>query len=229
MEMKEPIRMVDGTIYDFIGGVDNVYVQNYERISKDFNGRISVETSVFGNLCQMLTQESGFDKVLDIGCGRGYVLDFVKAREKVGLDVSLNELQNIPPESGIKRIRAFAENLPFTGGYFDCVLCMDVIEHVLFLEQVVFDICRVLKKEGSLFVACPWEQDLSVYESEEYKKRFKQYDFKHLRSIDSTLIDGLFGENFKLINETAITAHERFMVFKSYSIKFMHFIKLGDR
>jgi 2-polyprenyl-6-hydroxyphenyl methylase/3-demethylubiquinone-9 3-methyltransferase len=44
-----------------------------------------------------------------------------------------------------------AEKLPFDDASFDAVLCVDVLEHVSDVQQVLSEIKRVLKKNGLLF------------------------------------------------------------------------------
>ncbi|GAG32095.1 unnamed protein product, partial [marine sediment metagenome] len=226
---KEPLRLVgrgsanSQPIYDFIGDIEDEYLENYEEVSIDRGGEELIETLVLSNICQVLSKRDSFPKVLDVGCGRGYVLDHFKALEKVGLDVSLDKLLHISLESGIVPIRAFGEGMPFVSGYFDAVLCLDVFEHVRAAQNLVNEVSRVLKVGGSLFLACPWKQDLSVYDSERYKQEYKQYKYKHMRSIDQNVTDKLFYK-FRMVNDTMVTAHERFMKLTPYSVRFMQFV-----
>jgi len=83
---------------------------------------------------------------------------------------------------------------------------------------------RILKPNGMLLFACPWEQDLSVYELEEFKKKYKLYKCRHIRSVDNKMIKKNF-KNFKKINETMIISVRKFMEFTPYSIKFIQFLK----
>ena len=72
--------------------------------------------------------------------------------------------------------------------------------------------------------ACPWKQDLSVYDLPEYKAKFKQYKYLHLRSVDENMIANCFSD-FKEISSTEITVAMKSMLFKPYSIKFFQFVK----
>jgi SAM-dependent methyltransferase len=210
-------------IYDFIGDYDDDYLANYEEISRDFDGRVSTETMVLSNLCEVLVPVDS--KVLDVGCGRGYVLSNLNYMiEWVGLDVSRNELMFIPEDSGVVKVRAFGEDMPFESDYFDVVLCLDVLEHVRDEKRLAFELHRVLRSGGMLLLACPWKQDLSVYETEEYKQNYKQYRYRHLRSIGYELIGRLFS-NFFLDVQTYIVAHQASQTVKPYSIRFMKLIK----
>lgn len=220
---RSPVNKVNG-IFDFVipFHFEDDYIKNYEEISVDIGHQVSVETSVLGNLCEMVRSNVG--RILDVGCGRGYMLDRIyRFKEKVGLDISLNELKHITDPEVVK-VRAFAEDMPFEDGYFNTIICFDVLEHVQHVEMLASEIDRVLDERGELFLACPWEQDLSVYESKEYKREYKQYRFKHLRSIDQQLIGRLFKDYIR-IGSAMITAHERFMAIKPYPIHFMHFAK----
>ena len=218
---QKPIREVNNVL-DFIGESEDDYIANYEEISVDYGGFVFVETSIFGNLCSVLFQQKRYEKVLDVGCGTGYVLNHIMAKERVGVDISLNELTHVMP--GITAVRAFGESMPFELGYFDAVLCLDLLEHVLNPAVLVQELTRVLKVGGSLFLACPWEQDLSVYELDAFKRDYKMYKYRHQRSINTELIHTLFGNHYRQVSSTMITAHVRFMKFTPYPIKFMHFI-----
>ena len=226
---KEPIRLIgrgsanSWPIYDFIGDIDDEYLENYEEVSIDRGGTELTETLVLSNICQVLSKRDSFPKVLDVGCGRGYVVDHFKAAEKVGVDISLDKLLHIPWESGIIPVRAFGEAMPFVAGYFDAVVCLDVFEHVRVVQNLVNEVSRVLKVGGSLFLACPWNQDLSVYDNEQYKREYKQYKYKHMRSVTQQVIDKLFYK-YRMVNETMVTAHERFMKFTPYSVRFMQLV-----
>ena len=228
MFIREPIRRIgegvgNPEIYDFIGDIEDEYLETYEAVSMDRGGTELIETLILGNICQVLSRNGTFPKVLDVGCGRGYVLNHFWAKEKVGLDVSLDKLFHIPPKSSILPVRAFGEEMPFENGFFDAVVCFDVLEHVRIAQKLVNEVGRVLKVGGSLFLACPWKQDLSVYASERYKQECKQYKYKHMRSIGDSTIKKLFYK-YRMANSTMITAHERFMKFTPYSVRFMHFV-----
>jgi SAM-dependent methyltransferase len=213
-------------IYDFIGDYDDDYLANYEEISRDFDGRVSTETMVLSNLCEVLVPVAS--RVLDVGCGRGYVLNNLDYMgEQVGLDVSRNELMFIPEDSGVVKVRAFGEDMPFVSRYFDVVLCLDVLEHVRDPDKLASELSRVLRFGGMLLLACPWKQDLSVYETEEYKQNYKQYKYRHLRSIDYNLVERLF-RAFDLEAHTFVVAHRRFQTLNPYSIRFMKLVKYRD-
>ena len=90
-------------------------------------------------------------RILDIGCGTGYHLNFLKYIKKhaIGIDISkqmllTSNLNNI--------IVADARNLPFLPKTFDTVLCMFSTLNLL-NEKSVEEISRVLKNKGHLILS----------------------------------------------------------------------------
>ncbi|MDD5459189.1 MAG: class I SAM-dependent methyltransferase [Phycisphaerae bacterium] len=80
-----------------------------------------------------LTKNKSFNSILEIGTGRGDVLDALNGFErKIGADISEEALKQhklIYPEHELVKIDA-DERLPFADDQFDCVLLCDILEHV---------------------------------------------------------------------------------------------------
>lgn len=97
-------------------------------------------------------------RVLDLGCAGGFMAEALHERGAVvtGID---------PAEEAIAAARAHAgqtgraiaydigvgEDLPYEDHGFDAVVCVDVLEHVRDLQQVIREIARVLRP-GGLFL-----------------------------------------------------------------------------
>lgn len=98
-------------------------------------------------------------RVLDVGCGNGYVLSkYAEAgAEAYGVDVTPTAVELCEKRfaqlglHGDFRV-ADAERLPFPDGAFDCVCSMGVLHHVPNTELAVAEIHRVLKPGGRLIV-----------------------------------------------------------------------------
>tara|TARA_B100000073_G_scaffold296735_1_gene261549 strand:+ start:685 stop:1368 length:684 start_codon:yes stop_codon:yes gene_type:complete len=226
MLIREPLNTRLDSILNYIEDEENDYVENYEEISKTFNPKVSLETQAILNCCELLIDNYLPEKeriLADIGCGAGFVLNPLKAQVKVAVDISLNQLSRVNKDS--VRIRSNVENLPIESGYFNIIICTDIFEHVQDENLLVDELIRILKPGGLLLFACPWKQDLSVYDLPEYKARFKQYKYVHLRSIDEKTIEEQFEEHFERVSETFITVAMESMLFKPYGIKFFQFKK----
>lgn len=100
--------------------------------------------------------------LLDIGCGNGlYTVRFAEGtRRTIGLDIAdgpLNEArQNRARLKGSAEfVKASAESLPFSGGTFDVVLAIEVLEHTENQDSVLKEANRILKDGGCLVLYVP--------------------------------------------------------------------------
>lgn len=94
-------------------------------------------------------------RVLDLGCAGGFMTEAIAERgaRVTGID---------PAEEAIAAARLHAqdaglsvnydvgvgEDLPYPAHNFDAVVCVDVLEHVADLQQVITEVARVLKPGG---------------------------------------------------------------------------------
>jgi len=103
---------------------------------------------------QIVTQfAQGTQQILDIGCGSSRILADLKGAT-VGLDVQLSKLRyarryNLPLVNG----NIF--QLPFNDNSFDCVICSQVIEHLVEGDEPFDEMLRVLRPGGKLVLGTP--------------------------------------------------------------------------
>jgi len=95
-------------------------------------------------------------KVLDIGCGAGFLSNALAKKGHVvhGIDLSEESLEVAKEwdESGSVAYQyGDAMNLPFDDNSFEVVCAMDVLEHVQEPKKLIGEAARVLKKEGCFF------------------------------------------------------------------------------
>lgn len=97
-------------------------------------------------------------RVLDIGCGFfPYFLASTSFKEKYGIDGHINKegfrLKNV----FLKKLNVENEKMPYRQNYFDVVVMLAVFEHIRpeKLVEVLSEIKRVLKKDGSLILTTP--------------------------------------------------------------------------
>lgn len=98
---------------------------------------------------------AGTKTLLDVGCGRGYFLNRVRAVrpeiELVGCDV-VDKLAY----DGMSLARGSAERLPFADDSFDVVTCSHTLEHIVDPARAVSELKRVAKHV--LFVVVPCQR-----------------------------------------------------------------------
>lgn len=98
-------------------------------------------------------------KVLDVGFGSGNVLEKLVSlgfEEPVGIELSKSSVLFVAKRSRhAVPIRADGRNLPLSSGTFDCVLCIDLLEHLKQPQECLGEILRVLKENGLAIVSTP--------------------------------------------------------------------------
>jgi ubiquinone/menaquinone biosynthesis C-methylase UbiE len=102
-----------------------------------------------------LAGRSGGNRLLDLGCGTGFVLNLARDlfRELHGVDVTPAMLEKVDTSSGnITLHNQPAEHLPFESGYFDVVTSYAFLHHLEDYVAVVREAFRVLRSGGLLYV-----------------------------------------------------------------------------
>lgn len=146
------------------------------------------------------------DKILDVGCGNGFLSQLYPNFDIVGVDISDGMLANNPH----KWIKAPAEKLPFPDNHFDYVVCRSLLHHLEDPEVGLKEMFRVLKPGGKW--AC-WDPNHNVvYET--IRHIFQHTDrFSHLHKSfnDNELVRMVWNAGFVL-------NHIRYIGFLSYPL-----------
>jgi 2-polyprenyl-6-hydroxyphenyl methylase / 3-demethylubiquinone-9 3-methyltransferase len=97
-------------------------------------------------------------KVLDVGCGGGYVCETLAGRGAtvLGTDIMADALEQARAHAQEERLSigyhlCTPGKFPFEDGSMDAVTCFDVLEHVEDKEPTLREIRRVLKPGGWFF------------------------------------------------------------------------------
>lgn len=106
-------------------------------------------------MLEKLAARCGGGKLLDIGCGTGFIIHLAKPffREIHGVDVTQAMLDKIDRSGGNVHLHnAPAENVPFADGTFDMVSAYSFIHHVEDANRVLREAARVLRPGGICYV-----------------------------------------------------------------------------
>ncbi|WP_147105280.1 bifunctional 2-polyprenyl-6-hydroxyphenol methylase/3-demethylubiquinol 3-O-methyltransferase UbiG [Tateyamaria sp. syn59] len=100
---------------------------------------------------------SGKD-VLDLGCAGGFMAEALAERgaQVTGIDPAAQAIEaaRVHAQASGKEIRydtGVGDDMPYPDASFDAVVCVDVLEHVSDLAQVLTEVARVLRP-GGLFL-----------------------------------------------------------------------------
>ncbi len=144
---------------------NNLYITNYED-----KGRIEFFTFIVNKLVTHLIQTSKLN-IIDIGCGTGYYINLLKKRCDenhidaiyYGTDYSEAAIKRL--NSNINDINfqlADIQNLPFEEQSFDLVCCMEVLEHIQFVDNAIINLINICKKDGLILITVP-NGDIDTY------------------------------------------------------------------
>ena len=129
-------------------------------------------------------------KLLDVGCGSKPYEKLFNVDSYVGIDVEISGHNH--KRSKIDKFYD-GKNIPFDDKTFDYVFSSEVFEHVLYLDELLNDINRVLKKNGKLGFTCPfvWDEheqpyDYLRYTSFSIKNILHKHGFKLIELNKST-------------------------------------------
>ena len=95
--------------------------------------------------------------VLDAGGGTGRVAQFLvgKASQVVVADQTYEMLNEASHKQGVTAVLSNTEELPFTDGYFCCVIMVDALHHVTDQATTIRELWRVLKPGGRIIIEEP--------------------------------------------------------------------------
>lgn len=105
---------------------------------------------------QIKKRKTNCTQLLDVGCGGGLFSNIAAKRghEVTGIDLSESSLHVAKKHDAtgkVNYIHASAYELPFSGGSFDVVTALDILEHVESPRRLIHEAARVLKPGGLFF------------------------------------------------------------------------------
>lgn len=167
-------------------------------------------------ILRKLAGRAGNGKLLDIGCGMGFIIDLAKHhfRHITGIDITEAMLEKVNRESEHCEIIAQVaeiECMPFADGSFDVVTAYAVIHHLHALEPAFAEVFRVLQPGGCFYTDTDpnyyfWEAVRNLPEGVTYSPIVQ-------REIDAVLhkdseLEEKFGVSPKTLGMAEILKHD---------------------
>lgn len=133
--------------------------------------RLNVEVAVYEHreIKEEIVSEVTRKKVsvlLDLGCGYGFLISRLNEAcpdtRVVGTDIARFQIKNAKLR-GVRGdlVVCCAEYMPFKSNVFDCIVCSEVIEHVVSPKTTLLEIERMLRNDGYLCIST--DNPLSIY------------------------------------------------------------------
>lgn len=96
---------------------------------------------------------------LEIGCAKGFLVDELRhyGVQAFGVDVSEYALSSAPESlrSYLRQVNVSYESLPFPDDYFDLIICLETLEHLVEPDHAIKEMARVLAPKGTAFFSTP--------------------------------------------------------------------------
>ncbi|MFX1453245.1 MAG: class I SAM-dependent methyltransferase [Promethearchaeota archaeon] len=126
-----------------------------EKFSDKFHQR---RLTITLNLIKKIVSSNS--KLVDLGCGEGHFtarfLKFINSDNLYGLDYSISAIKKAKSAfQDIEFCVADVFDLPYPDGYFDIVVCNNLIEHIENPVLLLKNIKRILKKDGHIIISTP--------------------------------------------------------------------------
>jgi SAM-dependent methyltransferase len=186
--------------------------QDY-RNSIDFINNVYISQSSYGKnvrLAHLLRNigKENFNLVVDFGCGEGYLLHNIYAKNKLGYDLHPNKVFN--------DINYFNQDIESTNlKDVDLIVCSEVIEHI---EKDILAIKKIydsLRKGGKIFLTTI-NKNIRKDKSKQDKERL------HLRRYGTELKEIMEAQGFRTISFYQIRSKHYYLHkgnFKNYNIE----------
>ena len=121
------------------------------------------------------------NNILDAGCGDG---TFLKVAKKEGVRCegfdNNEEFINLLKKDNFKtKYGDFSDKLPYSDNSFDGIYCSNVFEHLEEPEFALYELLRILKKDGILIITVP-EFDNLFYSDWTHIKPFTRQTFDNI-------------------------------------------------
>jgi len=134
------------------------------------------------------------DAVLDVGCGTGTTLRYLRQKghhKLTGLDISGYAVDRLNAD-GIHARRGSGVALPFDDASFDVVVAAEVLEHIVRRGRFAREIRRVLRPGGRAFLFVP-DDCLGPLEEPEHAYRYTReslarFLYRYFSTVDTRTI-----------------------------------------
>ena len=102
-----------------------------------------------------------YGSILDVGADRCYLKQYVASNgDYMGIGLGGH------PDM---QVNLDKEKIPFSDNTFDCVLCLDVLEHLDNIHEVFDELCRVTRRYVIISLPNPWADFYKMLRFEDYR------------------------------------------------------------
>lgn len=178
-------------------------VKNYYRFKEDYDWTQAVDKvigleTIFhrtrcGETLKLATKFGRLGRYLDVGCGTALITRFLP-EGTLGVDLNPRNLQKArqyAPKATFALCDAEGA-MPFHDQSFECVICTEMLEHLLYPLRALGEIHRVLRPRGVLIGSVPGRSSIwkfrwlsgsrNSFQEEPYHKHYRREELEVLLS-----------------------------------------------
>ena len=147
------------------------------------------------------TLASTTDRILDVGCGTGTLLRYLREHDYVnleGLEISRRAVE-VLGEYGITMHHARLPDLPLPDQQFDVVIASQVLEHIIRRQKFLSELRRILKPTGAAILFVP-DNCLGPIDEPSHVIKFTKDSLKKELSVyfKSVVVESLKDDKFAM-------------------------------
>lgn len=122
-----------------------------EMVEKSKTGHQYIYTEETLEMLNNIIPKQG--KILDIGCGTGFVAENLSDRDWYGVDISPKSIEKAKQFYKEVKLGDITKRIPYPDDYFDYVLCLATLHHVYkCIPETIREARRVLKPKGEVII-----------------------------------------------------------------------------
>jgi ubiquinone/menaquinone biosynthesis C-methylase UbiE len=148
-----------------------------------------------------LVESYGPERFLDAGCGQGFLLEAVSAREKFGIEISRKAISIANSRSNATFCQGCIEELPYAENSFNVVTGIGIITHLLDHISATKEIHRVLRMGGIYILG----SDLGISVTERIMIKVSEFVYPRFRPL--SLILWVQRKCFRLVKKQFVRDH----------------------
>jgi 2-polyprenyl-3-methyl-5-hydroxy-6-metoxy-1,4-benzoquinol methylase len=118
-------------------------------------------------------------KILDIGCGHGFLLHEAKSRgyDASGVDLHKSSVKYAREVLGLNVLAGEIEAAAYPSDFFDVIVMSEVLEHMLHPGRALSEVNRILKQDGFVYIVVPNIDSVSAKTNFQWWSRYHFYFF----------------------------------------------------
>ena len=134
------------------------YTDRYARMAdKDYAEEEEGRRRASVKILKRIEKYKACGKLLDVGCANGFLLDEARRRgwEAHGVEPSKHATDYAKGKLNLNVKNGTVEEAAFPEGFFDAIVMLDVLEHLVAPKDTLLELRRILKNDGILYVSTP--------------------------------------------------------------------------